>query len=931
MKNLYKKISILLAGVIVQNYATAQCTTSQTLGASGNMFGMILNGSHPVSADKSLNTIVFLHRNDAVTFGGNTGHLRFDVTTNGATTWTSNIGVINPANTNLARYPNAAIYNPTSNTNPANAYLLHFCPTVSGSSFVGDVSGVCKFDGTSITETYNQPGVVTGQIPRSLVKSTNNTFWTADPIFTPSIGYLLYKGVWSSSINDIVWTTSYTFAPSYYSGSPSGTEPSIAFDPTGMIGWFSFPAHVSTGPTNPGYYPVFYKTTDGGVTWNGPFQADLNKLSCITNSTSAGVPSTNNEHDLIVDVNGNPHFFTTVGSASSYAFNYSAWHHMYDITMKNGVWVAYDVGNVLGGQAVTTSTGGSAVQTQAPHAARTADGTKVFFTWTDNTSYSLGGANTSPNVYGKAFNVVNETWTPVKDFSSCNVDASGKVFFPHMAPEVLEPSSNTFKLAYMYTGYTVPGDLLSTINNIFLNNANFSTSEFTITTPPPPTPTITGVPIIGGTATVLYCPNSTVNINIGNAGQAIWSNGITTTSLAIINPTVNTYTVVAQVGCYAGTTSIIINTLNVNAAAISPSICPGSSASFSVTGNAYGYTWTPGGITGTNVTLNPTSNTVAVTASGDGCTSMNTVSITILPTPTLSIAGNNTICAGSVLTLTVSGANNYWWSDNSTNATFTIIPSSNTTYSVTGFAANTCTSSASVNVYIKPTPTVNAITTATGICAGQSATLMVTGATSYTWDGVPGNNTLPVSPVVTTVYTVSGTSSNGCIDSKTISITVYALPSITITPGRPSFCKGEKMSLTASGASTYTWVVPGALTPSILAQPTITTTYTVMGRSSEGCESTKLYTLTVSLCTSIAELKSGAEVSIYPNPNNGEFIISSDLNLEIKMINELGQTVRIIELNENNVYKTSVKELSPGIYFLTTGDEAFRQKIVVER
>ncbi len=64
-----------------------------------------------------------------------------------------------------------------------------------------------------------------------------------------------------------------------------------------------------------------------------------------------------------------------------------------------------------------------------------------------------------------------------------------------------------------------------------------------------------------------------------------------------------------------------------------------------------------------------------------------------------------------------------------------------------------------------------------------------------------------------------------------------------------SICSGGSTTLTATGATSYTWQ-PGALSgSSITVSPTTTTTYTVTGtNSSNGCTATAIRTITVSAC-----------------------------------------------------------------------------------
>jgi len=87
----------------------------------------------------------------------------------------------------------------------------------------------------------------------------------------------------------------------------------------------------------------------------------------------------------------------------------------------------------------------------------------------------------------------------------------------------------------------------------------------------------------------------------------------------------------------------------------------------------------------------------------------------------------------------------------------------------------------------------------------------------------------------------------------------------------------------------------------------------------------------VSACTGIGETAGGVSGgSVYPNPSNGEFTISAKSAIELQLINELGQVVKEISLNNGNLYKIEVKNISNGIYFLKSDGE-IHIKLVVEK
>jgi hypothetical protein len=100
----------------------------------------------------------------------------------------------------------------------------------------------------------------------------------------------------------------------------------------------------------------------------------------------------------------------------------------------------------------------------------------------------------------------------------------------------------------------------------------------------------------------------------------------------------------------------------------------------------------------------------------------------------------------------------------------------------------------------------------TAVCAGSSATLTGSGASTYTWNpGAISGTTIVVTPTATTVYTVVGTTTLGCTATRTRTLTVTPNPTVNATASPTAVCAGSSATLTGSGATTYTWN-PGALT-----------------------------------------------------------------------------------------------------------------------
>ncbi len=143
--------------------------------------------------------------------------------------------------------------------------------------------------------------------------------------------------------------------------------------------------------------------------------------------------------------------------------------------------------------------------------------------------------------------------------------------------------------------------------------------------------------------------------------------------------------------------------------------------------------------------------------------------------------------------------------------------------------------------------TVTATASQTSICSGSTVTLTAGGgATTYTWSTGANTTSISVSPTVTTIYTVSNTTSFGCVSSATVTVIVNPNPTLNIT-GNSSICKGNAVVLTGSGASTYTWApcASSCNTPVKAFTPTVTTVYTLTGTSASGCVGSKTFTVTV--------------------------------------------------------------------------------------
>jgi hypothetical protein len=272
-------------------------------------------------------------------------------------------------------------------------------------------------------------------------------------------------------------------------------------------------------------------------------------------------------------------------------------------------------------------------------------------------------------------------------------------------------------------------------------------------------------------------------------------------------------------------------------------ICIGQTATVAAAG-AQSYTWT-GGVT-QSVSFSPTVTTsYTVTGGITACPSVTTsavktISVATAPLPVSAVASATTICNGTTATLTASGANSFTWLPGPTTGSLAVVgPTANVTYTVTGYNGGGCPGATLVSITVNPKPSLTITPSSSVVCAGTSATLTASGALTYTWQqGGSNNATVVFTPTTPTLYTAMGSNSLGCSSSTTQVLLTTAAPTINVVSNKVSVCPGVSATLTASGASTYTWDT-GANGNILVVSPSVATTYTATGTNTAGCSSQK--------------------------------------------------------------------------------------------
>ena len=414
-----------------------------------------------------------------------------------------------------------------------------------------------------------------------------------------------------------------------------------------------------------------------------------------------------------------------------------------------------------------------------------------------------------------------------------------------------------------------------------------ATLEVTVNPVPSMTSASTATICSGGTVSIPLSSDQSSNFtwiaanNANTTGESTATQTSSNLSNTIINNSASiqtvTYTVIptsTPQGC-AGTPQTVIVTVNPPPLMTSPntaSICNGGTVSIPLTSSeASTFTWVAANNTNTTgestliqtgsplsntITNNTTSvqtvfYTVVATSTPGGCIGTpQIVTVSIMPTPTMTSVNTATICSGGTVTipLTSSQPSTYSWvaADN-LNATGESItaqtgsPLTNTisnttsstetiTYTVTltsnpGGCAGT---PQTVTVTVNPLPSMTSPNSAT-ICSGGTLNIALTSdnASDFTWialsnpategesvtsqTGSPINDSIfnNTTAVQAIIYTVTPTSNpQGCLGTpQTVTITANPAANMTSTDNA-TICNGATVNipLTSNYPSPYTWI-----------------------------------------------------------------------------------------------------------------------------
>ncbi len=286
----------------------------------------------------------------------------------------------------------------------------------------------------------------------------------------------------------------------------------------------------------------------------------------------------------------------------------------------------------------------------------------------------------------------------------------------------------------------------------------------------------------------------------------------------------------------------------------------------------------------------PGNRSFQIEAIHDDLVALNEINVSILSpiSPEISIEGETTFCHGDSATLISSLGSSYQWSTGETGSS--IVVTSEGSYTVSVIDNNGCLGASdpiSITVLAAPMPTIS-FDIEPLICLGDSVQLTSSEAISYTWN--TGETTQSLTAYSSGEYFVTVIDSNGCLGiSSPVIVEVYDLPVVDL--GVDTIVMDSSLVLDAGNSgSSYIWSTAETTQTIIISSNGL---YTVTVIDLNDCSSSD--SVNVDFVTNVLNINGPDNIIIYPNPNDGSFILTGDIlsqeKLQIKVISPLGQMV----------------------------------------
>lgn len=295
------------------------------------------------------------------------------------------------------------------------------------------------------------------------------------------------------------------------------------------------------------------------------------------------------------------------------------------------------------------------------------------------------------------------------------------------------------------------------------------------------------------------------------------------------------------------------------------------------------------------------------------------------------------LCNGTA-TANVSGGTPpyvYSWNNGQTTATATGLCAGSYNCMVVDALGNICASTSGANVTQPQQIFVNATgqnPTSCINCDGMVTGTATGGTQPFTYMWTPGNCPQQTcTGLCSGIYTLTVTDANGCTATAMVTLAAPGAPTFTtsVVPATQPNCNNGSATASVSnpGTYSYSWTTTPVQTTQT-ATGLSTGVYTVcVTNTGNGCSSCQA--VTINCLTGIEEDNTNGNISVYPNPSTGVFVIeTADLiNAKLEITNVIGSVVYKSEI-KNDKTEINLSELNKGVYFLKI--ENLVRKIIIE-
>jgi len=340
-----------------------------------------------------------------------------------------------------------------------------------------------------------------------------------------------------------------------------------------------------------------------------------------------------------------------------------------------------------------------------------------------------------------------------------------------------------------------------------------------------------------GNDTTICFSNPPFSLDAGNPGSTYSWNTSSTTQVEYVGTSgIYGVTVTAPGGC-TDTDSINVTVNTPPLVFLGADFTQCGSTVLDAGNPGSNFAWTNGSTTQTTTVTTSGSYGVTVT-DVNGCSSADTVTVTINPSPASNLSATLALCSGDSAVLDAGNTGlNFSWSEGSTTQTITVNAAGTYSVNVTDPLTG-CSAADSTVVSLNALPTVNLGADITQ-CGGTALLDAGNAGSTFSWNTSATSQTISVS--ASGAYNVMVTDVNGCSGSDTIDVIINAIPVVNLGPNITQ-CGGSVLLNAGNPGGTYAWT-GGATTQTITASTS--GTYSVLVTNPQNCSSSDSVVVTI--------------------------------------------------------------------------------------